>query len=93
MANLVLRVAIALSIVGAAIGLTASASETMARCDPACLTQTSSAPDGAAVAFSTQFAQQATLLVILATVLVFVAIFAILLSYRLRPGGVRVRDR
>jgi hypothetical protein len=120
--SLILRVAFALSIVAVAIGMTAAASETVARCDHAAATSTAgtnaecaqAAPVPHAVAgyqaapvpaeraapvaadgarMLNVFAQEATGLVILATALVFVSIFAILFSYRQRPGGVRASQR
>jgi branched-subunit amino acid ABC-type transport system permease component len=104
--NLLLRVGFALSIVGAAIGLTAFASSSLARCDAAtCPPVASVAPavagyqaaplttDRQASSPSSTSSQQAATLVALATSVVLVAIFAILFSYRQRPGGVRTPGR
>jgi hypothetical protein len=105
-ANLILRVGIALLIVGVAIGMTAAASETVSTCaPPSCATATADTyarPGGPAdlalAAGNTNTpasaaAVDATMLVGLVTVLVILVIFAILLSYRPRPGGVRAQDR
>ena len=105
-ANLILRVGLALAIVGVAIGMTAAASETVSPCAPPnCSTAVADAyarPAGPAditvsagnvtVPASTA-AVDATMLVGLVTALVILAIFAILFSYRPRPGGVRAQDR
>jgi hypothetical protein len=109
MPNLVLRIGFALAIVGAAIGMTAAASETMARCDAALAepsveaTMVCSAPaDSAgrvaaapadAVRVSAVSSDHATMLVGLATAVVFFSLFAILIGYRQRPGGVRASHR
>lgn len=109
MGNLLLRVGFAVSIVGAAIGMTAFASGGLARCDgPACLPAASVAPaaagyqaaplaeDRAAGSNSSRTStssQEAATLVALATAVVLLAIFAILFSYRQRPGGVRASRR
>jgi disulfide bond formation protein DsbB len=102
MANLILRVGLALAIVGVAIGMTAAASETVSPCSPpSCATSAADAyarPGGPAdiavsAANASAAAVDATLLVGLVTVVVIAAIFAILLSYRPRPGGVRAQDR
>ena len=115
--NLLLRSGFALSIVLVAVGMTAAASDTVARCDARAMA--ASARDGAlacapapaaalavsgfeaapnvgerrTVAGTNGLATPATLLVALATGLVFLAIFAILLGYRQRPGGVRAPTR
>ena len=107
MGNLVLRVAFALSIVFAAIGLTLAAPNSFGRSDAATATPAASvapvvagyqaapltAEGAAAPSASTQQAQQAATLVALATVVVLIAIFVILFSYRPRPGGVRTSHR
>jgi hypothetical protein len=100
--------------VAAAIGMTAAASDTVARCDATLLVSAtdgtaSCAPSGAVepavagyqaapiTADRTPVAAAApygaTVLVGLATGLVFLSIFAILFSNRLRPGGVRTPHR
>jgi hypothetical protein len=114
--NLLLRVGFALSIVVVAIGMTAAATDTVARCDAGSLTVSSS--DGAvacapAVASEPvvagyesvpgqaqqptvareEFSRDVTARVALATGAVLFSIFAILLSYRPRPGGVRTSHR
>jgi hypothetical protein len=102
--NLLLRVGFALSIVFAAIGMTFAAPNSFGRSDAATATPAASiaplvagyqaaplAANGAAVANSSP--QQAATLVALATVLVLLAIFVILFSYRPRPGGVRTSHR
>jgi hypothetical protein len=112
--NLLLRVGFALSIVGAAIGMTAAASDSVARCDATLVVSTSEGTascspaqsDGTAVAgyqaapitadrspVAQSASNGAMLLVGLATGLVFLSIFAILFSNRLRPGGVRTPHR
>ena len=112
--NLLLRIGFALAIVGAAIGMTAAASDTVARCDA---TLAVSASDGTAscapaeevaravagyqaapitadrVPAAASAPHEAAILVGLATGLVLFAIFAILFSNRLRPGGVRTPHR
>jgi hypothetical protein len=106
MANLILRVGLALLIVGVAIGMTAAASETVSTCaPPTCATSAADSyarpggPADIAVTASnanapaSTAAVDATILVALVTVLVIGAIFAILFSYRPRPGGVRAQDR
>ncbi|TMG42715.1 MAG: hypothetical protein E6H91_16855 [Chloroflexi bacterium] len=114
MGNLLLRIGFALSIVGAAIGMTAAASETVARCDEILMVSasegTASCAPGGSVApavagyqaapltadrapVATAAPHTATILVGLATGLVFFSIFAILFSNRLRPGGVRTPHR
>jgi hypothetical protein len=106
-ANLVLRVAICLAIVAVAIGMTAAASETVGQCAAPgeCAPNAPnsnvrpagpgdivvSAQDTAAT--PSAMAQTATVLVVLVTILVVGSIFVILLSYRLRPGGVRAPHR
>ncbi|HEV8535062.1 MAG TPA: hypothetical protein VGR87_04980 [Candidatus Limnocylindria bacterium] len=116
--NLLLRVVFALSIVGVAIGMTAAASDTVARCDATSVSvasggtaacapapvvagyqgapntaESAGAPAGADRAAPSAFTPQATMLVALATGLVVLSIFAILLGYRPRPGGVRASHR
>ncbi|OLC11126.1 MAG: hypothetical protein AUH39_00270 [Chloroflexi bacterium 13_1_40CM_67_9] len=78
--NLLLRVGLALSIVCVAIGMTFAAPNSFGR-----------AADRAAAASSST--QGAATLVALATTIVLLAIFAILFSYRPRPGGVRASQR
>ena len=101
--NLLLRVGFALSIVAAAIGMTAAA-DSVARCqDATCAPAASVAPTVAGfqaapltpdrAAEPNQFAQEAATLVALATTVVLLAIFVILFSYRQRPGGVRASGR
>jgi hypothetical protein len=102
--NLLLRVGFALSIVGAAIGMTVAA-DGVARCDDpgTCPPASSVAPTVAGfqaapvlperAAEASSFAQEAAILVALATTVVLLAIFAILFSYRQRPGGVRASGR
>ena len=112
--NLFLRIGFALAIVGAAIGMTAAASDTVARCDATLAVSasdgTASCPPDGSVAPAVAGYQAApltadrtpvaaaaphgaTILVGLATGLVFFSIFAILFSNRLRPGGVRTPHR
>ncbi len=107
MGNLLLRVGFALSIVFAAIGMTLAAPNSFVRSEGATAAPAASlaplvagyqaAPltvDGAAAAnASAQQSQQAATLVALATTVVLLAIFAILFSYRPRPGGVRASHR
>ena len=108
MGNLLLRVGFALSIVGAAIGMTAFASRGLAQCDaPSCPPAASVAPTvagyeaapldqparAAAPSTSVRSTQDAATLVALATAAVLLAIFVILFSYRPRPGGVRASRR
>lgn len=109
-----LRVGFALSIVGVAIGMTAAASDTVARCDASAVSvlqdgATACAPPAAGgtgeiaaaplpaerstAKAAVGDAHDATVLVALATGLVLFSIFAILLSYRPRPGGVRTSHR
>jgi hypothetical protein len=85
MRNLVLRVALALAVVVVAIVLTAAA-------HPVGATEISLGA-GSATAAAPDISALATALVVGATLVVFVSIFAILFAYRLRPGGVRVRNR
>jgi hypothetical protein len=104
--NLFLRVGFALSIVLAAIGMSVAAPGAVARCDrEACAPVASVSPVVAGYQAAPQTAerglpapsnadaQQAATLVALASAVVFLAVFAILWSYRPRPGGVRVPDR
>jgi hypothetical protein len=107
MGNLLLRVGLALSIVFAAVGMTFAAPNSIVRSDAATATPAASvapvvagyqaaplAADGAAApSAATQQGQQAATLVALATTIVLLAIFVILLSYRPRPGGVRASHR
>jgi hypothetical protein len=108
MGNLVLRVGFALSIVFAAIGMTLAAPNAFARPDGAGPVAAASvtpvvagyqaAPltdDRAANSSttSTTSPQDGATLVALATTAVLLAIFAILFSYRPRPGGVRASHR
>ena len=107
MGNLFLRVGFALSIVLAAIGMSVAAPGAVARCDgaEACAPVASVSPVVAGYQAAPQTAerglpaptnadaQQAATLVALASAVVFLAVFAILWSYRPRPGGVRVPDR
>ncbi|MGH2473615.1 MAG: hypothetical protein ACRDG6_14700 [Candidatus Limnocylindria bacterium] len=103
MGNLLLRVGFALSIVGAAIGMTAAANS-VPPCDGAgCPPAASVAPVVAGyealpvtaerAATSNVSTQQAATLVALATTIVLLAIFVILFAYRPRPGGVRASHR
>ena len=104
MGNLLLRVGLALSIVFAAIGMTFAAPNSFVRSEAA-TPAASVAPvvagyqaaplsaDSAAAPSASQQGQQAATLVALATTIVLLAIFAILLSYRPRPGGVRASHR
>ena len=104
MGNLLLRVGLALSIVVAAIGMTFAAPNSFVRSEAA-TPAASVAPvvagyqaaplsaDSAAVPSASQQGQQAATLVALATTIVLLAIFVILLSYRPRPGGVRASHR
>jgi len=105
MGNLLLRVGLALSIVSAAVGMTFAAPNSFVRSDAA-TPAASVAPvvagyqaaplnaeSAAAPSAPTQQAQQAATLVALATTIVLLAIFAILFSYRPRPGGVRASHR
>jgi len=105
MGNLLLRVGLALSIVFAALGMTLAAPNSFVLSDTA--TPAASvvpvvagyqaaplnADTAAAPSASAQQGQQAATLVALATTVVLLAIFAILLSYRPRPGGVRASHR
>jgi len=105
--NLLLRVGFALSIVGAAIGMSAFASGGLARCDGASCPPpaASAAPavagyqaaplttEGQAPSTTSTSSQEAATLVALATCVVLLAIFAILFTYRQRPGGVRAPGR
>ena len=105
MGNLLLRVGLALSIVCAAIGMTLAAPNSFVLSDTATPTASVSpvvagyqaaplnADSAAAPSASVQQGQQAATLVALATTVVLLAIFAILLSYRPRPGGVRASHR
>jgi len=104
MGNLLLRVGLALSIVFAAIGMTFAAPNSFVRSEAA-TPAASVAPvvagyqaaplsaDSAAAPSASQQGQQAATLVALATTIVLLAIFVILLSYRPRPGGVRASHR
>ena len=104
MGNLFLRVGLALSIVFAAIGMTFAAPNSFVRSEAA-TPAASVAPvvagyqaaplsaDSAAAPSASQQGQQAATLVALATTIVLLAIFVILLSYRPRPGGVRASHR
>lgn len=105
--NLLLRVCLALSIVGVAIGLTFAAPNGVGQLDAATATAVPSlapvvagyqaAPlsqeRAAAPSAAMQSSQQAATLVALATTVVLLAIFVILFSYRPRPGGVRASHR
>ena len=104
MGNLVLRVGFALSIVLAAIGMTLAAPNSFARSEAATATPAASVTPVVAgyqaaplnadrAAASNSSTQQAATLVGLATVVVLLAIFVILFSYRPRPGGVRTSHR
>jgi hypothetical protein len=104
MGNLLLRVGLALSIVFAAIGMTFAAPNSFVRSEAA-TPAASVAPvvagyqaaplnaDRAVTSSASPQGQQAATLVALATTIVLLAIFAILLSYRPRPGGVRASHR
>ena len=112
--NLLLRVGFALSIVVAAIGMTAAASDTVARCDATLVVSVSDGTASCAAAggappaaagyqaapgtadrqpIAARGSREASVLVGLATCLVFFSIFAILFTNRLRPGGVRTPHR
>jgi hypothetical protein len=104
MKNLLLRVGLALSIVSVAIGMTfaapnsfglseADSSAPVGYVAPAVAGYQAAPlnPDTAAALNSS--AQGAATLVALATTVVLLAIFAILFSYRPRPGGVRASQR
>lgn len=105
--NLLLRVGFALSIVGAAIGMTLAAPNSFVRSGETIATPAASlspvvagyqatplTADGVAAANApTQQSQQAATLVALVTTIVLLAIFVILFSYRPRPGGVRPSHR
>jgi hypothetical protein len=103
--NLVLRVALALSIVFVAVGMTFAAPNSLGPsaavgsapvASPVAVAGYQAAPIGSAAdraATSSSSPQEAATLVALATTIVLLAIFAILLSYRPRPGGVRAQQR
>ena len=101
--NLMLRVSLALSIVLVAIGMTFAAPNSFGRADAGTSTPAASvapvvagyqaAPITAERAAANSFGQDAATLVALATTIVLLAIFAILFSYRPRPGGVRASHR
>jgi hypothetical protein len=105
MGNLLLRVGLALSIVSAAVGMTFAAPGSFVRSDAASPAASVApvvagyqaaplnAESAAAPGASTKQAQEAATLVALATTIVLLAIFAILFSYRPRPGGVRASHR
>ena len=106
MGNLLLRVGFALSIVAAAIGLTFAAPNNFGRSEAASPAapaasvapavagyQAAPLPADSAAALSASSTQGAATLVALATTVVLLAIFVILFSYRLRPGGVRASHR
>jgi len=102
--NILLRVSLALSIVCVAIGMTFAAPNSFGRSDA--ITSAPAAAVAPAVAgyqaapvsadravASNSSPEQAATLVALATTIVLLAIFAILFSYRPRPGGVRASHR
>jgi hypothetical protein len=102
--NLSLRVGLALSIVFVAIGMTFAAPTGFGRSDAVISAPAASATPAVAgyqaapltaeaAAPANPSAQQAATLVALATTIVLLAIFAILFSYRPRPGGVRASHR
>jgi hypothetical protein len=105
--NLVLRVALALSIVFVAVGMTFAAPNGFGQTETAPAVAASSVAPvvagyqaaplsqerAAAPSAATQSTQQAATLVALATTVVLLAIFVILFSYRPRPGGVRASHR
>ena len=104
--NLLLRVGFALSIVGAAVGMTLAAPNAFVRSAATATPAASvtpvvagyqaaplSAEQAAAPTVSAQQGQQAATLIALATTVVLLAIFVILFSYRPRPGGVRASHR
>ena len=107
MGNLLLRVGFALSIVFAALGMTFAAPNSFVQSAAATASPVASVAPAvagyqaapltvegpAAASASTQQPQQAATLVALATTAVLLAIFAILFSYRPRPGGVRASHR
>jgi hypothetical protein len=102
--NLLLRVGLALSIVCVAIGMSFAAPNAVGQFEGVTPVAAASAapavagyqaapvtPDRAAATYSSP--EQAATLVALATTIVLLAIFAILFSYRPRPGGVRASHR
>jgi hypothetical protein len=102
--NLLLRVGLAVSIVSVAIGMTlaapngfdrseAAASAAAASVTPAVAGYQAAPLTAESAAAATASTQQAATLVALATTIVLLAIFAILFSYRPRPGGVRASHR
>jgi len=103
--NLLLRVGLALSIVFVAIGMTfavpsswaarseASVSAPAASVGPAVAGYQAAPLNPERIAAANAASQQAATLVALATTVVLLAIFAILFSYRQRPGGVRASGR
>jgi hypothetical protein len=103
--NLLLRVGFALSIVGAAIGMTVAANSVPpcegAGCPPAAsvapvVAGYEAAPvtaDPPATSTSSTSTEQAATMVALTTTVVLLAIFVILFAYRPRPGGVRASHR
>ena len=102
--NLLLRVGLALSIVFVAIGMTfavpgssarseASVSAPAASVGPAVAGYQAAPLNPDRVAAANAASQEAATLVALATTVVLLAIFAILFSYRQRPGGVRASGR
>ena len=102
--NLVLRVGLALSIVSVAIGMTFAAPNGFGRSEAVTPVAAASAAAGVAgyqaapvtvdrAAATNSSPEQAATLVALATTVVLLAIFAILFSYRPRPGGVRASHR
>jgi 4-amino-4-deoxy-L-arabinose transferase-like glycosyltransferase len=104
MKNLVLRVGLALSIVCVAIGMTfavpngfgrseAATSAPAASVAPAVAGYQAAPVTGERAAATNSSTQGAATLIALATTVVLLAIFAILFSYRPRPGGVRASHR
>ncbi|MDQ2913660.1 MAG: hypothetical protein M3T56_10435 [Chloroflexota bacterium] len=105
--NLVLRVGFALSIVGAAVGMTLAAPNAFARPETAPPVSAATAAPVvagyqaapltadrvAAPSTSRTSPQEAATLIALATSVVLLVIFVILFSYRPRPGGVRASHR
>lgn len=102
--NLVLRVGLALAIVCVAIAMTVALPNSFGRSGAPISAPAASvapavagyqaaplSPERAAAANASS--QQAATLVALATTIVLLAIFAILFSYRQRPGGVRASGR
>jgi hypothetical protein len=103
--NLVLRVALALSIVFVAIGMTFAAPNGFGQSEASAPAAAGSSVAPAVAGYQAAplspdrtaaldaETQQAATLVALATTVVLLAVFVILFSYRPRPGGVRASHR